>query len=287
MRALDQIAVGYDASERGRDALALGELLARTVGGELVAVRVDDEAAHDPEAETRLEAELAGALAGSGVRCRARLVGGRSAAKALAELVEADPAIGALAVGSTHRAGFGRVLPGSTAERLLRGARCSIAVAPHGYARASEGPLAERLRVVAVGYDASPEAEAALALAAAVTAAAEATIRVIAIGAPAAGVPDVATSPPAGTPGIDLQSRLHDAVAALPDELRALPIHEKGIPARRLLDHADEGVDLLVMGSRGHGPLGAALLGATSSVVLGDAPCPVIVVPRPALDAES
>jgi nucleotide-binding universal stress UspA family protein len=40
------------------------------------------------------------------------------------------------------------------------------------------------------------------------------------------------------------------------------------------------GLDLLVIGSRGYGPLRAVLLGAVSGRVIRDAACPVIVVPR-------
>lgn len=286
MRALEQIAVGYDRGERGRDALVLGELLARTADAELVAVRVVDGAtAPEQGAEETLAAELAEDLGDSPVRRRARVIGHGPAARALGDLVADEPGIGALALGSTHRAGFGRVLPGSTAERLLAGARCSIAVAPRGYASAGSGPLAESPRVVAVGYDASPEAEAALALARELAQDAQATMRVIAISTPVTPGWDPGAAAAEATPGVDLQSRLHEAVATLPDELRALPVHERGAPARRLLEHAEEGVDLLVMGSRGHGPVGAVLVGATSSAVINDSPCPVIVVPRPALDS--
>ncbi len=39
-------------------------------------------------------------------------------------------------------------------------------------------------------------------------------------------------------------------------------------------------LDLLVMGSRGRGPLRAAILGSVSHSVARQAPCPVIIVPR-------
>jgi hypothetical protein len=39
-------------------------------------------------------------------------------------------------------------------------------------------------------------------------------------------------------------------------------------------------LDVLVCGSRGYGPLRAALLGSVSRRVAGAAQCPVIVVPR-------
>ena len=49
-------------------------------------------------------------------------------------------------------------------------------------------------------------------------------------------------------------------------------------PARALLDAAT-GADMLVVGSRGLGG-GEAGLGSVSHGVIGDAPCPVVVVPR-------
>jgi nucleotide-binding universal stress UspA family protein len=42
------------------------------------------------------------------------------------------------------------------------------------------------------------------------------------------------------------------------------------------------GVDLLVLGSRGFGPVMRLLIGSVSSRVIREAPCPVLVVPRPA-----
>jgi nucleotide-binding universal stress UspA family protein len=81
----------------------------------------------------------------------------------------------------------------------------------------------------------------------------------------------------------DLQSRLHSAVSGLPSDLRALPIFEHGGAARHLLDYAEQGVDLMVLGSRGYGPVRAVLLGSVSATVLGSAPCPVLVTPRSAV----
>ena len=52
-----------------------------------------------------------------------------SAARALHELSETKGA-GLLVVGSTKRGAAGRVLPGSTAERLMHGAPCPIAIVP-------------------------------------------------------------------------------------------------------------------------------------------------------------
>ena len=41
-------------------------------------------------------------------------------------------------------------------------------------------------------------------------------------------------------------------------------------------------MDLLVVGSRGYGPLRRVLLGSVSSELMHSAPCPVMVVPRTA-----
>ncbi|MGA8219573.1 MAG: universal stress protein, partial [Solirubrobacterales bacterium] len=86
------------------------------------------------------------------------------------------------------------------------------------------------------------------------------------------------TAPEAGA---DFQTRLKDAVDALPRELRALPLLERGNPVDKLVDASEIGVDLLVLGSRGFGPVMRLLVGSVSSRVIRTAPCPVMVVPRP------
>lgn len=53
-----------------------------------------------------------------------------------------------------------------------------------------------------------------------------------------------------------------------------------GDPARVLEAAAREGLDLLVLGSRGFGPLRRVLLGSVSSELVREAPWPVMVVPR-------
>ena len=54
---------------------------------------------------------------------------------------------------------------------------------------------------------------------------------------------------------------------------------EEGNPAAVLATHGVE-LDLLVIGSRGYGPLRRTLLGGVSAEVMRTAPCPVLVVPR-------
>src|SRR3712207_2674630 len=58
-----------------------------------------------------------------------------------------------------------------------------------------------------------------------------------------------------------------------------------GTPVDAILDLGEEiGADLIVMGSRGHGPLGRLILGSVSEGVVHHAPCPVLVLrggPKP------
>jgi nucleotide-binding universal stress UspA family protein len=50
---------------------------------------------------------------------------------------------------------------------------------------------------------------------------------------------------------------------------------------RELLTRESSGLDLLVVGSRGYGPLRAVLLGSVSSALVRAAASPLVVVPRP------
>jgi nucleotide-binding universal stress UspA family protein len=182
-------------------------------------------------------------------------------------------------LGSTHHAAFGSVAPGSVAEHLLQGARCRLVIAPKGYAH--ENHSQDRLRVVAVGYDGMAESQAALDEAATLARKFGASMRVIGVMTPAPPLGAAAAGQVDAGAGPDFQTRLHRAVAALEPELRALPVIEKGDPVQKLLEAAEMGVDLLVLGSRGFGPMMRVLIGSVSSRVIRGASCPVLVVPRP------
>jgi nucleotide-binding universal stress UspA family protein len=240
-----KVVAGYEDNERGEDARVLAERIVARDGGELKVVHV----------EKGSPADTLGALAERG---------------------DAD----LIVLGSTHRAHIGSVSPGNIAEHLLQGARCRLVIAPKGYAQ--EDHSSDRLRVLAVGYDGMAESQAALEEGAKLCLKFGGSMKVIGVATPVPAMGAAAAAQAGAEAGPDFQTRLHGAVAALPPEVRALPVLERGNPVDRLLEISEVGIDLLVLGSRGFGPVMRLLIGSVSSRVIRGAPCPVMVVPRPA-----
>jgi nucleotide-binding universal stress UspA family protein len=240
-----KVVVGYLDNERGEDARVLAERIVERDGGELKVVYVEKGSPAD-------------------------------ALQALAESGEAD----LIVLGSTHHAHLGSVSPGSVAEHLLHGARCRLVIAPKGYC--DEDHSQDRLRVAAVGFDGMAESYAALDEAAKLAAKFGGSLRVIGVATPVPAMGAAAAAQAGPEAGPDFQTQLNNVVAELPPELRALPVFERGDPVEKLLEAAEMGVDLLVLGSRGFGPVMRLLIGSVSSRVIREAPCPVLVVPRPA-----
>ena len=82
----------------------------------------------------------------------------------------------------------------------------------------------------------------------------------------------------------DTEGALMERVARLNFALESEGTLDSGRPAELLIG-LSETVDILVMGSRGYGPLKAVLLGGVSGQVIRSAACPVVVVPRRAAAA--
>jgi nucleotide-binding universal stress UspA family protein len=74
----------------------------------------------------------------------------------------------------------------------------------------------------------------------------------------------------------------HRAVESVSSELHAEAQLLRGAPEQRLAQEAAEGADLLVLGSRGYGPVKRVLLGSVSTSVVNSASCPLMIVPRTA-----
>ena len=167
----------------------------------------------------------------------------------------------------------------SAGRRLFHGAPCAVAVAPAGFREREPA-----IRVIGVGLDGSHESKAALASAVELGRAAGATLRLFA----AAHPPAIGPRRPSGYPTRDYMKALREsfqddldaALASVPDVLGASGELLHGPAARTLAAEAGKGVDLLCVGSRGHGPLRRVLLGSVSRELASQPPCPLLVVPR-------
>jgi nucleotide-binding universal stress UspA family protein len=271
-----------------RSPLPRGSRLARATGAELVlanAYPYDDMPTRGvPAIRLHLREEAQATLdrmreltAGvSGVRtCTIASI---STARGLHVLIERENPL-LVVIGSSHRGALGRVFAGTTAERLLHGSPCSVAIVPRTY-RAADEPV----MTVGVAYDGSPECKAALAAATVTARALGAGLRVIRVFEGAlAGTPALMQGPGFVADLSDLEERarqgLEAAVADLKDDVSVEAVLALGDPVRELAAQS-EGVDLMFAGSRGYGPLRAVLAGSVSGRLLRAAACPVIVVPR-------
>jgi nucleotide-binding universal stress UspA family protein len=233
-------------------------------------------AGYDPRIRDRGPIDFGAALSElMGVRLIITLVqaGNLSAARALQQAAEAAGA-GLLVVG----AGRKRVL-GSTAQRLLPGARCPVAVVRSGWR-----PRPVRTIGAAV---ADPGTDRDVIDAAHVLARiAGARLRVSTVVRVTAEM--YARTQPGGVlqPAQDVEDA-HAAVATRELQLAVADLHDVAVdvgallgdPAERLVELSDQ-LDVLVCGSRGYGPLRAVLLGSVSRRLITEAHCPVIVLPR-------
>jgi nucleotide-binding universal stress UspA family protein len=264
---LDTIVVGVEDSQRSADALALAWRLAEP-SARLLLVCVypgdpiyagEGGPAYPRALRADAEATLARLAGSPGVVTRA--VAAAHPAWGLQE-VAAEERAALIVVGSSHACALRRILPGSTGERLFHGAPCPVAIAPRGYREHADAALA----TVGCAYDGSAEARGALAMAEDVARRIGARLDVIHV---------VEPREEAAAAADDL---LH-VVTQLDPALRARPLVLRGEPAHQLA-RASSSVDLLVAGSRGYGPIHAALAGATSGRLIRTAACPVMIVAR-------
>jgi nucleotide-binding universal stress UspA family protein len=256
------ILIGVDDSPRSQDAVTFAAPLAVAADADIVLVS----ALADGDAGAALQRRMAERAHGvAPERIRTVTVAHVSPAHALHELAASDGAA-LIVVGSTHTTHHvGRVIPGSTAERLLHGAPCAVAVAPQGYRTQVDRPL----RRIGVAFDGSPESRAALDAAAAVAATFGARLRVMRVLEDAAAVADTRRVVRAA------REALEEAIVGLPADAVLLA----GDPALGLADESRR-LDLLVAGSRGYGPLSAVLLGGVTGRLAREAACPLVIVPR-------
>lgn len=284
-----RILIGYDGSERGDDALEFGRALAGAASGaEMLVVTVYEQlspkSARDDErpAQARLRATAQETVA---VVLRRwpeldedalQTICANSPSGGLHRFAE-EQAVDVIVTGSSHRSPIGRIWPGSVPDRTLHGSPCAVAVAPPGYAaRAGHG-----LRRIGVGFDGTAESRAAVRAASRLAAASGATLVLVWVISVESAFP-VAFDYTGYVSDLHevAQTQLADASASVPEGVSVERREIEGRPAEELVA-ADLHLDLLVLGSRGYGPLRRVLLGGVSSRVVRRAPCPVLVVTRP------
>jgi len=230
-----KVIVGLDSSDESKDALALGQILARALRGELIiAENLDSPASGLPELAESEEAEL-------------------------------------LVVGSTHRGKLGQVFPGSVGERLLRGAPCGVAVASRGFR------TKEPVSTIGVAYNGSPASDRGLSAAIALARRLGAALRVVSVGTRLGPLGSLMDDPAEARARTEL--RLHRGLDQVPSDVACEGVALEGDAPAELAAQS-RSLDLLVVGSRGYGPVRGALLGNVSSELIRRAECPVLVVPR-------
>jgi nucleotide-binding universal stress UspA family protein len=282
-----RIIIGYQPNPRGEDALALGRFLAELLGATpVVATALPWSRAMMPAED--LDRALAAESAERSALVRDRLypleprvtaIADPSPAAALYSLAEAEDA-SLIVVGSSHRSRMGRILLGSVSKSLLNGAPCAVAVAPRGFAQAP----AWDLRRVAVAFDGSAEAWAALETAIGIAERRNGTLGLLTV---AEHQHQLVATPFVITSSGELQELEHRekervlelarrrVPALLPVESRLLT----GDPVRTLAEAAMD-YDLLVCGSRAYGPLRRTIAGSVSSGLAHGAERPVLILPR-------
>jgi len=281
------LVVAVDGSSRDADALRLGDRLAGLLDAPIVVAHAHSyeqlgDLLGEGEEERVLRSlaeqvrdQVAAHLQGANVVMR--LLADRSPARALQRLAAADGAR-MIVVGASERGRVGLIRPGRTSERIVEGSPCPVAVAPADFGSAD----AIALELIGCRFDGQPPARTALSQAVTLAVAARARLRLIAVFEPIA-FGHLAVAPPLDLRTVNatarslLERRLNDAVGATHD-VDVEPVLLDG-RASEQLSAQTRSLDLLVVGSRGYGPVRSVLLGGVSGQVIRTATCPVIVCP--------
>jgi len=281
------IIIGYDPQHGGLDAVHLGHLLARSIGARSTVVaalpwpeylmsHAELQAEVDREMKPRFD-RVRQEFDGFPVETRA--VPGRSGSRVLNEAVEEAQAL-LVVIGSSHRGPIGRTLAGTTADSLMHGTSCGIAIAPSSYSERVDAALGR----IAIAFDGSPESWTALETAIGLVEITGGSLTVLTVA-------DYLSYGYSTTWSVLSEGELEDSERREKRRLldTALGRIPDGLPSKGRMLIGDAGVelaevssdfDLLVTGSRGYGPLRRTILGSTTRQLVGASACPVLVLPR-------
>jgi nucleotide-binding universal stress UspA family protein len=234
-----------------------------------------------PDASDELR-EIRAELEAEGILAEVLLLRGDSAAGPLHQAAENHQA-GLLSIGrGTAREG----ILGCTAERLIHGAPCPIAVVPEAWDSGEDG-----VRTIGVAFVDTEEGREALRGAYALARRTGARLRVLTVVKPRVVMytETEAAIPPrpgrdfdrvVGEHRVKAEMGARKAVAqVLGDDGEVEVDAFVGDPGDTLVE-LSEYLDLLVSGSRGYGPVRAVLLGGVARRLATAGHCPVIVLPR-------
>ena len=284
--ARPKVVIGYDGTEASEDALALGADLCRLAGARPLVVTVAPwpRFMHGEDLKIALELDTGEALTRACAQLRdldpiPKAVAHRSAAEELGLVALAENAL-AIVVGASHRGALGQVLLGSVGASLLHGAPCAVAVAPSGYEERGAGSPMR----IAVAVDDSPESSAALAAGISLAERAGGTLSLLSV------AETDFTYKGAAWPALPLTEMteyeleaaervLESAIHKVPEGVKAATQRLEGSP-RVALPKASGDYDLMIVGSRGYGPVGRVFLGSVSAALIDGSRCAVLVIPR-------
>ena len=261
------VLVGVDGRPNGRDAIALASRL-RDPDGKLTLAHVHhgEMAKEREDSRKLLEEERKGA----DVKAELISVLAASPGRGLHQQAEEQGA-DLLVVGSCSHGAFGRAMLGDDTRAALNGSPCAVAIASLAYA-AHPTPITK----VGVAYNGSPESKAALAVAQELAAPSGATVCALEV----VSIPTYAFTgliPPVSGEGLDVM--LKEANGRM-EGLADVEGHAAyGLAGEELAAFGEE-VDILVVGSRGYGPVRRLVLGSTSDFLGRHARCSLLILPR-------
>ncbi|MGK2933266.1 MAG: universal stress protein [Solirubrobacterales bacterium] len=249
-----RVIIAYDGSPDGKQALSLGNLLCRTFDAKpVIAYRGGERVAEMDQGYFKN-------------------MGNKSPARGLRMLTDQVRPI-AVVVGSPAGGTSDRGTSSTENKRILAGTKCPVAVAP---------PASQALRgfsKICVAVNGTDASDRALDQAASMAHSLGVTLRIVSVLGSTHGSGKV----PRSKLG---KGRIDRATAILEDAARRVPpgvnIELEGLvgdPAEQLGRYSD-GLDLMVVGSRGYGRFGRKLGRSVSSYLMEHARCPVLVTPE-------
>jgi nucleotide-binding universal stress UspA family protein len=272
------VLVGVDGTANGRDAIALASRLADPAAkptlvhvhaGEFHSLHATTAALLTEEEQASMKL-LEDERAATDVDAKLLSVVAPSPGAGLHRVAEENGA-DLLVVGSCGRSALGRAMLGDDARAALNGAPCAVAIASRGYAT-HPSPLAK----VGVAYNSSPESETALSSARELAAAGGAAVYALeVVSLPSYAFTGIVT-PPLGDSIDAMLAQAKERMDKLQD------VHGDavyGLAGEELAAFGSR-LDLLVVGSRGYGPIKRLVLGSTSAYLERHARCSLLVLVR-------